>query len=426
MLTLSQLFEAGAHFGHKARYWNPAMAPYIYGARQQMHIIDLDQTLAYYKDAARFVNNVASSRGKILFVGTKPTAQRAIQHAATACDMPYVIHRWLGGMLTNYKTIAQLIKKLNQYEKQIDVGHLDRISKKEALTLLRAKAKLEATIGGIRKMQGLPEAIFVIDIQREKTAIQEAKKLRIPVIALVDTNCNPNEIDYIIPSNDDAESTIQLFANDFAKIIEVARANLPVEKNTERKSPVTKGEKGDKVLKKTKIIKKISKKDDTQLESKPETVLDDAKAAVSTIKEKIKPIADAIEDKEIEIESSLLNKAGKIMSDVEKSVANTKHIAEELGDQAKDIAEQTVEKLKDKVEAIKETSEEKTKEVKEKTSSAVSDIVDIASVKTKKKAKNVKEEVLEETRQAVKDTAEKMEEIQVDHKKNQSNSEESK
>jgi len=211
-VTMRQMLEAGVHFGHQTRYWNPKMSPFIFGHRNKIHIVNLEKTLPLYKDAMNFVGKLASNGGKILFVGTKRSARETIREEAERCNMPYVNHRWLGGMLTNFKTIKQSIKRLKDLEAMAEDGSMDtRFNKKEALGLRREMEKLSRSLGGIKDMNGLPDALFVIDVGHEKIAIAEANKLGIPVIGVVDTNNEPDGVDYVIPGNDDAIRAIQLY-----------------------------------------------------------------------------------------------------------------------------------------------------------------------------------------------------------------------
>ncbi|MDX1459945.1 MAG: 30S ribosomal protein S2, partial [Xanthomonadales bacterium] len=197
-VTMRQMLEAGVHFGHQTRYWNPQMAPFIFGARGKIHIINLEKTLPLLKDAMNFASSLAAKRGTILFVGTKRAASKAIREEAERCGMPFVSHRWLGGMLTNYRTIRQSIKRLKSLEAMREDGGFDHLVKKEVLQLTREQEKLEKSLGGIKNMKGLPDALFAVDVGHEDIAIKEAQKLGIPVIAVVDTNCSPDGIDYVI------------------------------------------------------------------------------------------------------------------------------------------------------------------------------------------------------------------------------------
>ncbi|VAW87372.1 SSU ribosomal protein S2p (SAe) [hydrothermal vent metagenome] len=210
-ISMRNMLEAGVHFGHQTRYWDPKMAPFIFGARSKIHIINLEKTLPLFNDAMNFVGKIAANRGKILFVGTKRAAREVVKEQALRCGMPYVNQRWMGGMLTNFKTVKQSIKRLKELEALFAEGKHERINKKEALGLSREMEKLERDLGGIKDMGGLPDAIFVIDVGYEKIAVSEAKKLGIPVVGIVDTNNNPGGLEYIIPGNDDAIRSIGLY-----------------------------------------------------------------------------------------------------------------------------------------------------------------------------------------------------------------------
>jgi small subunit ribosomal protein S2 len=213
---MKDMLQAGVHFGHQCRYWNPKMAQYIYGARNKIHIINLEYTLPAFNQALAVVKSMAERKQKVLFVGTKRAAGKIVKSEAARAGMPYVDQRWLGGMLTNYKTIRSSIRHLRDLETQETDGTFEKLTKKEALMRSRAKDKLEKSIGGIKDMGGLPDALFVIDVDHERIAISEANKLGIPVIGIVDTNSNPDGIDYVIPGNDDAIHAIQLYAQSFA------------------------------------------------------------------------------------------------------------------------------------------------------------------------------------------------------------------
>ena len=215
-VSMRDLLKAGAHFGHQTRYWNPKMAPYIFGARNKIHIIDLELTVPALEKAVSIVRSMAEKRNKVLFVGTKRAAQKIVKEQAERAGQPYVNHRWLGGMLTNWKTIRQSIKRLRELEAKMTDGTLEKLTKKEALDLSRNLEKLERSIGGIKDMGGLPDAIFVIDVDHENIAIQEANKLGIPVIGIVDTNSNPDGVDIVIPGNDDALRAIELYTQAIA------------------------------------------------------------------------------------------------------------------------------------------------------------------------------------------------------------------
>ena len=226
-ITMRQMLEAGVHFGHQTRYWDPKMAPYIFGARGKIHIINLEKTLPLLVDAMNFIGGIAAKRGSIIFVGTKRAASKSIAEEAARCGMPYVSHRWLGGMLTNFRTIRQSVKRLRQIEKMEEDGSFARLLKKEVLQLTRERDKLEKTLGGVKDMKNLPNAMFVVDVGHEDIAVKEARKLGIPVIGVVDTNCSPTDVDYVIPGNDDAIRSVRLYAQLAADAVLEGRASVP-------------------------------------------------------------------------------------------------------------------------------------------------------------------------------------------------------
>ena len=257
-VSMRDLLKAGAHFGHQTRYWNPKMAPFIFGARNKIHIIDLELTVPALDKAVSIVRGMAQSKNKVLFVGTKRAASKIVKEQAERAGQPFVNHRWLGGMLTNWKTIRQSIKRLRELEAKMGDGTLEKISKKEALDLSRQLEKLDRSIGGIKDMGGLPDAIFVVDVNHEKIAIQEANKLGIPVIGIVDTNSDPDGVDIVIPGNDDAIRAIELYSaaiadaciegaaeslgkSDYVEVAEGATDDdAPAENVAEKKAPVKK------------------------------------------------------------------------------------------------------------------------------------------------------------------------------------------
>jgi small subunit ribosomal protein S2 len=226
-VSMRQMLEAGVHFGHQTRFWNPKMAPFIFGERNKIHIINLEKTQPLYGEAANFIKAVIGDGGKVLFVGTKRSAREAMQKEAVRCGMPFVNQRWLGGMLTNFKTIRQSIKRLTELEELATSGALDKRGKKEAQSLKREMEKLQKSLGGIKEMGALPDALFVIDVGHEKIAVHEARKLGIPVVAVVDTNCSPDGIDYVIPGNDDAMRAIQLYALGIADAVIEGKSAIP-------------------------------------------------------------------------------------------------------------------------------------------------------------------------------------------------------
>lgn len=216
---MRDMLQAGVHFGHQTRYWNPKMGKYIFGARNKIHIVNLEKTLPMFNQAMAFLGKAVTGKNKVLFVGTKRSASKIVAEQAMRCKMPYVDHRWLGGMLTNYKTIRQSIKRLRELEAQSQDGTFDKLTKKEALMRSRDLEKLERSLGGIKDMGGLPDVLFVIDVDHEKIAIAEANKLGIPVIGVVDTNSDPEGVDYVIPGNDDAIRAIQLYLGTAADVV---------------------------------------------------------------------------------------------------------------------------------------------------------------------------------------------------------------
>jgi small subunit ribosomal protein S2 len=226
-MSMRQMLEAGVHFGHQTRFWNPKMAPYIFGERNRIHIINLEKTLPMYLEAADFIKHTVADGGKVLFVGTKRSAREAIAREAARCGMPFVSHRWLGGMLTNFKTIRQSIRRLAEIDEMAANGLLESRSKREAQMVRREREKLERSLGGIKEMEGLPDVMFVVDVGHENIAIHEAQKLGIPVVAIVDTNCAPDGISYVIPGNDDAMRAIELYATGIADAVLEGRATLP-------------------------------------------------------------------------------------------------------------------------------------------------------------------------------------------------------
>jgi small subunit ribosomal protein S2 len=291
-VVLEDLFKVGAHFGHKTRYWNPKMKPYIFGKRNKIHIINLDKTFRLYQDAVNFVSKTAARKGgKVLFVGTKRAAQDIVAEEAQRCGMPYVNHRWLGGMLTNYKTVRQSIKRLKELEKMKEEGVLERLVKKESLMRTREMNKLELSLGGIKFMGGLPDIVLVIDSDKERIAIEEAKKLGIPVIGIVDTNSNPDDVDYLIPANDDAKRAIRCYLGGIVDAILDAKVAAqtesvgyePSEKKAAKKVEA-KIEKKDEKAEKVEESKKVEAKPAAKKAEKAEKV--EAKPAAKKAEKK--------------------------------------------------------------------------------------------------------------------------------------------
>jgi small subunit ribosomal protein S2 len=234
-VSMRDMLQAGVHFGHQTRYWNPKMKPFIFGSRNKVHIINLEKTVPLFNEALNFIGSASAKKGKILFVGTKRAASDAVKEAAEKCGQFYVNKRWLGGMLTNWKTVRQSIKRLKDLEQQSQDGTFDKLTKKEVLMLQREMTKLETSLGGIKNMGGLPDVIFVVDADHEHIAIAEAGNLGIPVVSIVDTNSNPDGVDYIVPGNDDAIRAVQLYLN--------AAADAVIEgRNKSNEVPAEKGE----------------------------------------------------------------------------------------------------------------------------------------------------------------------------------------
>ncbi|HRX99614.1 MAG: 30S ribosomal protein S2 [Rhodanobacteraceae bacterium] len=227
-VTMRQMLEAGVHFGHQTRYWNPKMGPYIFGARGKIHIINLEKTLPLFNDAMNFISGVAQKRGTVLFVGTKRSAREALQEEAARCGMPFVANRWLGGTLTNFATVKKSVARLKELEAAETDGTFEKLVKHEVLSRRREREKLEKSLGGIKDMNRLPDVLFVIDIGHEDIAVLEAKKLGIPVVAVVDSNYDPNLVDYAIPGNDDAIRAVQLYARAAADAVLEGKAAAPI------------------------------------------------------------------------------------------------------------------------------------------------------------------------------------------------------
>ena len=294
-VTMRQMLEAGVHFGHQTRYWNPKMAPYIFGERNKIHIINLEKSLPMFGDAINYLGKMVANGGKVLFVGTKRSARETIKEEAERCGMPYVNHRWLGGMLTNFHTVKQSIKRLTDQEEMLEGKGTDRLNKKEILQIRREVEKLQRSLGGIKHMNMLPDALFVIDVGYEEIAVKEATKLGIPVVAVVDTNNSLAGIDYIIPGNDDAIRAIKLYASHVANAIQEAKTSAQVLQGDEDEFVEVKEEKSEaKVKTKTKAApkkkvtvkkkaasrakKSVAKKTDEQAVDSNDVAEDEAKA----------------------------------------------------------------------------------------------------------------------------------------------------
>lgn len=277
---MRMMLEAGVHFGHQTRFWNPKMAEYIFGSRNKIHIINLEKTLPLYKEATNALGKIASERGTILFVGTKRAARAIVGEEALRCGMPYVNHRWLGGMLTNYQTIRQSIQRLVDLEEMSTNGSFDRLIKKEALGLTREMEKKEKVLGGIKNMKGLPDAIFVIDVGHEDIAIMEANTLGIPVFGIVDSNQSPDGVDYVIPGNDDAIKAIRLYTQGVADAIIEGRAAAVIQQveAVSEEKPAKKAA-STAVVKKKPAAKKVEAVEEKAVEAKAEEVAEEKPAA---------------------------------------------------------------------------------------------------------------------------------------------------
>jgi small subunit ribosomal protein S2 len=227
-VSMRQMLEAGVHFGHRTRFWCPKMAPYIFGERNKIHIFNLEKSVPLLEEALNFLGSLSSRNGRVLFVGTKRAAREAIKEAAEACDMPYVNRRWLGGMMTNFKTVKQSTNRLKELEQMFEDGTAERLNKKEALRMSRELEKLERSLGGIKNMERLPDALFVIDVGHEKISVAEARKLGIPVVAVVDSNNSPEGVDYVIPGNDDAIRSIQLYSGAVAQAVQEGKSAVVI------------------------------------------------------------------------------------------------------------------------------------------------------------------------------------------------------
>jgi small subunit ribosomal protein S2 len=280
--NIKQLLEAGVHFGHNTRYWNPKMDQYIFGTKNKIHIIDLTQTEQLFKDALNYISSLASRRGKVMFVGTKRSASKVMKQEAIRCGMPFVTNRWLGGMLTNYKTVKQSITRLREIEAMKADGRMKKLIKKEQLKHERELEKLEKSLGGIKDMVGTPDALFIVDTKHESIAIKEAKTLGIPVIAIVDTNNSFANIDYIIPGNDDAMKAINLYASTVADAVLEGRASMPAPADVEKVQKEAKKvvEKKQKAVKAKEVV--VDDNDDEE-----ETVVTKVKHAEKTTKKKV-------------------------------------------------------------------------------------------------------------------------------------------
>jgi small subunit ribosomal protein S2 len=406
---MRQMLEAGVHFGHQTRYWNPKMAPFIFGERNKIHIINLEKSLPLAREASAFVKATIADGGKVLFVGTKRAARDSVRDHAIRCEMPFVSQRWLGGMLTNYKTIRQSVKRLVMLEEMAEEGSFDGLTKKEILGLTREREKLDKSLGGIKAMKSLPDVLFVVDVEHEDIAVREARKLGIPVVAIVDTNCSPDGVDYIVPGNDDAMRAIELYAALIADAVIEGKASLPevalgedefveldaegkVKKSTGRKKKAGKkaaGKPGRKAVVKTKVS--VSKADDAQAaedkKAEPEEAAEEKAKAEEVQAEK--PKAEEVKAEE--------PKAEEVKAEKPK--------AEEV--KAEEPKAEEVKAEKPKAEEVK--AEEPKADAADAKSPVVADEAEAAAAKpAKKKAKKVAKKAAKKTaKKAAKKTAKK-------------------
>lgn len=351
-ITMRDMLKAGVHFGHRVRYWNPKMKPYIFGSRMNIHIINLEKSLPMFKDALNYSSSVAAKRGKILFVGTKDAASHVVKEEATRCGMPYIDYRWLGGTLTNYKTMRQSIRRLRDLEEIVEQNKFEGLTKKERLNITREHEKLERSLGGIKKMGGLPDAIFVIDVGNERIAIDEAKKLGIPVIGIVDSNSNPDDIDYIVPGNDDSLRSIRLYCKHLADVIIDARANL---KDIEPKEEPKKKEAKKDVEKTQRRV--VTKKKEAAAEAKAEPAEKEVAAKAKTGPKVVKkPSAKAAET---EAKADAEKKAPAKKAAAEKKAPAKKAAAEKKAPAKKAAAEKKAPAKKAATKKAESTKEEK-------------------------------------------------------------------
>ena len=284
-VTMREMLEAGVHFGHQTRFWNPKMAPYIFGERNKIHIINLEKSLPMCNDATSYLGSVAAKKGKVLFVGTKRAASDAVKKAAESCNMPYVNHRWLGGMLTNFRTVRQSIRRLKELDDMEAKDSYDAKNKKEVLNLHREQEKLNKTLGGIKEMGGLPAALFVIDVGHEDIAIKEANKLGIPVVGVVDSNNSPANIEYIIPGNDDSMRAINLYTSLAADAVNIGKASVAVAAENEELIELGTAEKAPPAAKKKAAVKaEAAAEEAPATEAKADTATEEAPAAEAKAK----------------------------------------------------------------------------------------------------------------------------------------------
>ncbi|MDH3620648.1 MAG: 30S ribosomal protein S2 [Gammaproteobacteria bacterium] len=375
-VTMRQMLEAGVHFGHQTRYWNPKMAPFIFGERNKIHIINLEKSLPLAREASAFVKATIADGGTVLFVGTKRAAREAVRTHAVRCEMPFVCQRWLGGMLTNYKTIRQSVKRLKTLEAMAEDGTFEGLTKKEVLGLSREQEKLERSLGGIKDMRSLPDVMFVVDVDHEDIAIREARKLGIPVVAIVDTNCSPEGVDYVIPGNDDAMRAIELYSGLIADAVIDGKSSLPevalgeddfVELDEDGKPKKTRARKKGakkpagkkKAAKKTAAKKAPAKKADAD-DKADEKKVDEAKAdkAEEKVEAKAEKAEKKVEAKAEKAEKKVEAKAEKAEKKVEAKAEKAEKKVEAKAEKAEKKVEAKADKPADKVEEKAEAKKE--------------------------------------------------------------------
>ena len=378
-VTMRQMLEAGVHFGHQTRYWNPKMAPFIFGERNKIHILNLEKSLPLAREASAFVKAPIADGGTVLFVGTKRAAREAVRTHAVRCEMPFVCQRWLGGMLTNYKTIRQSVKRLKTLEAMAEDGTFEGLTKKEVLGLSREQEKLERSLGGIKDMRSLPDVMFVVDVDHEDIAIREARKLGIPVVAIVDTNCSPEGVDYVIPGNDDAMRAIELYSGLIADAVIDGKASLPevalgedefVELDEDGKPKKTRSRK--KAAKKPAAKKKAAKK--TAAKKAPAKKADaDDKADEKKADDKAEAKAEDQVPSGEKADKKVEAKADKAEDKAEAKTDKAEDKAEAKADKAEDKAEAKADKVEEKAEAKADKVEEKAEAKKDDKAAAKAD-----------------------------------------------------
>jgi small subunit ribosomal protein S2 len=319
-ISIKDMIRVGAHYGHRTRYWSPKMAPFLYGIHNKTHIFNLDHTKVFFEDALNYIGNIIASNGTVMFVGTKRQAKDAIQKSAKDCSMPYVCNRWLGGMMTNFKTIKQSIKRLKDLETMFSIGADKKFNKKEALMLKREQERLEHNLGGIKDMQKLPDVVFIVDIGHEKNAVAEANKLGIATVAIVDSNHSPDNIDYVIPANDDASSAIEFYTQKIADAIKDAKIVTASKIESEKQSPAKKTKTKEVVNKKEKVAKKkiVKEKVEIKEQTKKTSTIEEKKAKNNVTKKTIP------EDKTKTKENKKKTQIDKNKKEVSKPTKTTK------------------------------------------------------------------------------------------------------